>query len=77
MEKSYYQLKAEYDKLLEFATYWHQRALGNIGDIEAASKLPAPLIDRLIHFCHPDKHDNSNVANELTQELLKIRKRNI
>jgi hypothetical protein len=35
--------------------------------------LPRPLIDRLIVFCHPDKHNSSNVANELTAELLKIR----
>jgi len=31
------------------------------------------LVKQLIVFCHPDKHDNSARAKELTQELLRIR----
>lgn len=34
--------------------------------------LPKDLIKRIIKFIHPDKHDNSREANELTAELLNI-----
>ncbi len=30
-------------------------------------------IDRLVRLCHPDKHNNSTAANEITQKLLKLR----
>ena len=79
--RDYNKLQAEYDKLLEFATYWHQKALqhGANGPIAAQGvqpvNLPKPLIDRLIRFCHPDRHDNDPIATALTQELLKMREK--
>jgi hypothetical protein len=33
------------------------------------------LIERCISLCHPDKHNNSEKANKVTQELLKMRKK--
>ena len=39
-----------------------------------AESLPKDLLERLIAFCHPDRHENSDKANKLTQELLKLRK---
>ena len=35
--------------------------------------LPKDLIKRIIKFIHPDKHDNSKEANDLTAELLKYK----
>jgi len=37
--------------------------------------LDAQLIDRLIRLCHPDKHGNSEVSNQVTQKLLAMRKK--
>jgi hypothetical protein len=38
------------------------------------TRLPRPLIERLIAFCHPDKNQGrESLAGELTKELLKIR----
>ena len=71
-----WKLQADYDSLLDFATYWHQEALKRgcvAGTTTITPKLSPDLIDRLIRFCHPDKHDNSTIANELTAELLKLR----
>lgn len=31
-------------------------------------------IDKLVRLCHPDKHNNSQAATELTAKLLKLRK---
>ncbi len=39
-----------------------------------SSDMDQKLINRLIRFCHPDKHNGSKLANELTSELLKLRK---
>lgn len=30
-------------------------------------------IDSMIRLCHPDRHDNSRISNEITQKLLKMR----
>lgn len=35
--------------------------------------LPRDLIKRILKFIHPDKHDNSKEANDLTAEILKYR----
>ena len=34
--------------------------------------LPKDLIKRIIKFIHPDRHENSREANELTAEILKL-----
>jgi hypothetical protein len=34
------------------------------------------LIKKLIYLCHPDKHNNSEVANEVTKHLLNLRNKN-
>jgi hypothetical protein len=64
-ERNHY--RTQYERLLT-----ELRSKGAQG-IPQPTNLPKPLIDRLIVFCHPDKHNNSNVSNELTRELLKIR----
>lgn len=33
------------------------------------------LLRKLIMLCHPDKHNNSAMSTEVTQELLKMRKK--
>lgn len=30
-------------------------------------------LNKLLQLCHPDKHDNSNISNEMTKKLLKIK----
>lgn len=36
--------------------------------------LPADMLRRLLHLCHPDKHGNSRAATTATQWLLEQRK---
>jgi hypothetical protein len=38
--------------------------------------IPEDMLKRLIYLCHPDKHDGSKVATEVTAWLLKQRKEN-
>jgi hypothetical protein len=35
--------------------------------------IPKDILDRLIRLCHPDKHDNSEMATKITQWLLEQR----
>jgi hypothetical protein len=30
-------------------------------------------VNRLIRLCHPDRHNNSDVSNEITKKLLQLR----
>jgi hypothetical protein len=39
----------------------------------ATSGIEPELLKRLISLCHPDKHSNSKLSTEVTQELLKMR----
>jgi len=41
--------------------------------VSKALRSNKPLIERLITFCHPDRHQNSEISNELTKVLLRIR----
>jgi hypothetical protein len=41
-----------------------------VSDLELRLRLPS-----LIRLCHPDKHGNSEAATEITQWLLKLRKK--
>jgi hypothetical protein len=38
-----------------------------------ASQLSPKLLNKLIQFCHPDKHNNDPKAGMLTAELIKIK----
>ncbi|HEX6826432.1 MAG TPA: hypothetical protein VF077_08965 [Nitrospiraceae bacterium] len=40
----------------------------------APAALDQTLLRRLIQLCHPDKHGNSPLANEVTQRLLEMRR---
>jgi hypothetical protein len=40
-----------------------------------AQPIPPDMIRRLIMLCHPDRHENSREANELTGWLLDMRGR--
>lgn len=39
------------------------------------STIPDAKLKQLIFLCHPDKHNNSETANEVTQWLLSLRKK--
>lgn len=41
---------------------------------EAPKPISADLLKRLIHLCHPDKHGNSPMSVEVTQQLLQMKK---
>ena len=66
-EQEAIQYKAAYDELVDDLT-----ARGR--SVKKPIYLEKSLIDRLIVFCHPDKHNGSEIANTLTKELLKLRK---
>lgn len=43
------------------------------GSLNPASQFNPEDVNRLIRLCHPDKHNNSDVANEITKKLLKLK----
>ena len=43
-------------------------------NFNSGSSLSGKEIRRLLMLCHPDKHDNSKAANDMTATLLKMRK---
>lgn len=58
----------EYNKLVEaYNTKGGQRIVVRQGSVDPA------LLDKLIRFCHPDKHGNSERAKDITQRLLQLR----
>jgi len=69
---------AEYDDLCNEV----DRLIGMVGRLRAelearqpAGAIPPAMLKRLIRLCHPDKHGNSETANEATRWLLEQRKR--
>jgi len=44
------------------------------GSLDPAHTL-GPRVEELLQLCHPDRHDNSDKANEVTRWLLQLRKR--
>lgn len=67
----------EAKKAISSAAYWKRiatKAVEAAGEAAAPSgQLSADEIKRLIKLCHPDKHENSKEANELTAKLLSLR----
>lgn len=49
------------------------------GELVLASSRPAQFtpeeLDTLVRLCHPDKHDGSRAANDMTAKLLAMRKK--
>lgn len=43
--------------------------------IDEPAALEPGLLDRLIRLCHPDKHNGSKTANDVTQQLLELRQK--
>ena len=66
--------KNEMAELEEAAAYWEQRAYSFAKQLEQASSIDPALLKKLIHLCHPDKHNGSDMAKEVTQWLLQQRK---
>ena len=78
-------LQRDYEGLL--TSYLHNTRVGNEWREEAkdlqkqvdklkgegSGLLSKPFIKKLIRLCHPDKHKNSTVSNEITAELLKLK----
>lgn len=44
------------------------------GVLNPPSQFSKEEVDRLVRLCHPDKHNGSIVANEITKKLLKLKK---
>ncbi|MEF8717244.1 MAG: hypothetical protein V5B35_05240 [Candidatus Accumulibacter necessarius] len=60
--------RAEHDELLELReeVAEHRRLLAE----RKAAAIESDMLARLIRLCHPDKHGNSQAANQATQWLL-------
>lgn len=41
---------------------------------ERKTSIPPDVLNKLIRLCHPDRHDGSAMANEVTRWLLDARK---
>jgi hypothetical protein len=48
---------------------------GDAGKILQSLGFNRQAVMKLIQLCHPDRHDNSPTANEMTRLLLDVRKR--
>lgn len=57
-----------YAKMMQKANKESQEV--RIQKIYIEKQIPLEMINRLIRLCHPDKHDNSKAANEVTVWLL-------
>jgi hypothetical protein len=61
---------------LDNAAYWQslatRRSRVDGGDV---SPLPLATIKKLLALCHPDRHDNSELSNEVTRWLINQRKK--
>lgn len=69
----YNKLALEYNVLLKKAKELKERlAIAEQGSNQGKN-LTKDDIKRLIALCHPDKHNNSEMATKMTQKLLEIR----
>jgi hypothetical protein len=72
-------LKAKDKEVLEWRYKYEMASFMGTGThSHTGSSLPGDWqkqLPRLIQLCHPDKHGNSTASTELTQWLLKLRKR--
>ena len=57
----------EYDDLVEEIETLRERAR------LPSLRVPPARLRQLLHLCHPDKHNNSRTATEVTQWLLELR----
>ncbi len=48
---------------------------GEAGQVLKSMGFDGRSVMKLIQLCHPDRHDNSQLANEMTRLLLEVRKR--
>lgn len=48
--------------------------LETANEMETEPAIPPPMLSKLIRLCHPDRHGNSPMANEVTRWLLEQRK---
>ncbi len=59
---------------MQWNTHWKRLAIKAAEEASTSTaQLSADEIKRLIKLCHPDKHENSKEANELTAKLLSLR----
>lgn len=66
--------KSEKEKLIEEVGYWQLRAEQAESRLKESESIAPEMLRKLIHLCHPDKHNNSESSNSATKYLLSIRK---
>ena len=57
----------------DYEMLWRD-AIGRLNQQQQATSINEDLLKRLIMLCHPDKHGGSVVAEDVTKQLLSIRK---
>ena len=67
---------AEYERLLMANLRLHTEVAMLKGELRerSGSSIPADVLRRLIGLCHPDRHANSQAANDATRWLLEQRR---
>lgn len=65
--------KAEESGKIDYERLWKD-AIGRLNQQQQATNINEDLLKRLIMLCHPDKHGGSAVAEDVTKQLLSIRK---
>ena len=69
------QLRIELSRARQDAEAMRQLLRGRPARPAEAGQLLGTQIDVLLQLCHPDRHDNSDKANEITRWLLQLRSR--
>lgn len=54
-------------------TFQHESTVRTVY-VEVERPIPLEMINRMIRLCHPDKHNNSEVSNQVTAWLIDQRK---
>lgn len=65
--------KAEESGKTDYERLWRD-AISKLNQQQQATNISEDLLKRLIMLCHPDKHGGSVVAEDVTKQLLSIRR---
>lgn len=65
--------KAETEDLKEAVEYWRGKYEAAVNSNKNKVDFSPDVLKKLIYLCHPDKHNNSQAAHEITQFLLRLR----
>lgn len=73
LESKFLRLLIKWDTLVDEINSKGGQVFLDHAKLNAPSQFSQSEINQLIRLCHPDKHDNSVIATEMTKKLLAMR----